>query len=122
MACTIKTGDGGFVVLAGGNELWGILVTYNLIRFEMERIAEDANVSPSQISFVTAMRFIRDEWMWCAGTSPGAIPKNLKRMETKILGFVLPPRRSERSFPRAVKIKMSNYPKKRRKISKRAAK
>lgn len=103
-------------------EIWGILLTYNLIRLEMERIADEADVPPTRISFVAAMRFIRDEWSWCAYASPGSIPKKLRRMRERILSFVLPPRRSERRYPRAVKIKMSSYAKKRRKTPKRGAK
>lgn len=93
-------------------ELWGILLAFNLIRFEMEKIAEEANVAPSRISFMAALRFIRDEWMWCAIASPGSIPKKLQRMRQRVLEFVLPPRRSDRRFRREVKIKMSSYPKK----------
>jgi hypothetical protein len=35
-------------------------------------------------------------------------------LRAEVLRFVLPPRRSQRSFPRAVKLKMSGYPLKRR--------
>ena len=56
---------------------------------------------------------IRDEWMWSSGASPGAIPKHLRRLREDIRRFVLPPRRPQRAFPRAVKIKMSNYSRKR---------
>jgi hypothetical protein len=93
-------------------ELWGILLAFNLIRFEMEKIAEDADVAPSRISFMAALRFIRDEWMWCAIASPGSIPKKLLRMRQRVIEFVLPPRRSDRRFRREIKIKMSKYPKK----------
>ena len=34
-----------------GQELWGILLAYNLIRLEMERTADDLGVEPTQISF-----------------------------------------------------------------------
>ena len=102
-------------------ELWGILLAYNLIRLDMERIAAQAEVPPSRISFVAAMRFIRDEWAWCAVASPGSIPKKLQRMRDRVASFVLPPRR-HRSYPRAVKVKMSNYAKKRGKRSGKAAK
>lgn len=95
-------------------ELWGVLLTFNLVRLEMEHIAEEADVLPSRISFVMAMRFIRDEWGWCAVASPGSIPEKLRRMRANVLDFVLPERRRERRFPRAVKIKMSNYARKRR--------
>lgn len=95
-------------------EIWGILLAYNLIRLEMAAIAAEAGVVPIQISFVQALRFIRDEWEWCAVASPGTIPKKLQDLRRRVLSFVLPSRRSERRFPRAVKIKMSNYAKKRR--------
>jgi hypothetical protein len=96
-------------------ELWGILLAYNLVRLEMERIAEEAGVEPVRVSFVTALRYIRDEWFWLCGTrTPGAIPRHLRAMRESVKRFILPPRRSERVYPRAVKIKMSNYPLNRR--------
>jgi hypothetical protein len=95
-------------------EMWGLFLAYNLIRLEMERAADEAQVEPTRISFVTAMRLIIDEWMWCAIASPGAIPRHLRSLRASLVGLVLPPRRPERSYPRAVKIKMSNYPRKRR--------
>jgi hypothetical protein len=95
-------------------EIWGLLIAYNLIRLEMERAAGAAGVPPTRISFVAVFRMICGEWLWCAGTSPGAIPRHLRRLREDISLCVLPPRRRERSYPRAVKIKMSNYPRKRR--------
>jgi len=60
-------------------ELWGIFLAYNLVRLEMERIADEAHVDPIRISFVTALRYIRDEWFWLCGTrTPGAIPGHLR--------------------------------------------
>jgi len=94
-------------------ELWGLFLAYNLIRLEMERAANEAKVQPTRISFVTAMRFIIDEWMWCAIASPGAIPRHLRALRASLIGLILPPRRPERRYPRAVKIKMSKYPRKR---------
>lgn len=91
-------------------ELWGILLAYNLIRLEMERIAAEAGVEPNRISFVTALRYIRDEWFWSYGTrTPGAIPGHLRKMRADIKRFLLPRRRNARRYPRAVKIKMSAY-------------
>lgn len=95
-------------------ELWAIALTYNLIRLEMEQVAREAGVPPSRISFIVSMRTIRDEWMWATGSkAPGAIPKNLRRLREELKRYVLPPRRTARSFPRAVKIKMSSYARKR---------
>jgi len=93
-------------------ELWGILLVYNLVRLEMESIAREAKIAPTRISFVEALRLMRDEWAWLSVTSPGAIPKRLAAMRRSIKRYVLPPRRA-RAYPRKVKIKMSNYDRKR---------
>ncbi|MDP9352746.1 MAG: transposase, partial [Chloroflexota bacterium] len=98
---------------AVAQELWGLLLVYNLVRLEMERTAAEAQVEPVRISFVAALRLIRDEWLWCAVASPGAIPRHLQNMRRDLKFFVLPERRSHRSNPRAVKLKMSNYDRKR---------
>lgn len=92
-------------------ELWGLFLAYNLVRLEMERIADEAGVEPTRISFVAALRFIQDEMLWCAVASPGAIPKKLQRLRAQLKRFILPPRRSERTYPRAVKSITSKYPK-----------
>jgi len=98
-------------------ELWAIALAYNLVRLEMEQIADEADVPPARISFVMSLRLIRDEWMWAAASnSPGAIPRNLRRLREELKRFVLPPRRTERNFPRAVKLKMSNYARKRPRV------
>jgi hypothetical protein len=94
-------------------ELWGLFLAYNLVRLEMERTADTLEVEPLRISFVGSLRLICEEWWWAAGASPGAIPKNLARLRARIARLLLPPRRSDRSYPRAVKLKMSNYPRKR---------
>ena len=95
-------------------ELWGVLLAYNLVRLEMERVADEAGVAPTRISFVAALHLIIDEWLWCAVTSPGAIPARMRDLRANLKRYVLPPRRTERTYPRAVKIKMSAYPRKRR--------
>lgn len=95
-------------------ELWGLLLAYNLIRLEMERVADETGVSPTRISFVAAMRLVVDEWSWSTtSTTPGAIPRHLTNLRDKIRIFVLPERRADRVYPRAVKLKMSNYARKR---------
>jgi hypothetical protein len=94
-------------------ELWATALMYNLVRLEMERIASQANVAPTRISFVMALMLIHDEWGWCAVASPGAIPRHLRELRADVVRFVLPPRRPKRIYPRAVKIKMSSYDRKR---------
>jgi hypothetical protein len=92
-----------------GQELWGVALAYNLVRLEMVGIVDEADVAPTRISFVMALRLIRDEWLWCAVAKPGAIPRHLRELRAEVLRFVLPPRRSQRSYPRVVKKKFSRY-------------
>ncbi|MBK8168806.1 MAG: hypothetical protein IPK60_00500 [Sandaracinaceae bacterium] len=73
-------------------------------------MAQQANVSPLRISFIASYRFIRDELLWCAIASPGAIPAHLRRLREQLSLYLLPPRRSERSYPRQRKRRMSQYP------------
>jgi len=94
--------------------MWGILLVYNLVRLEMERIATELGVAPTRISFVATLREFATFWLLASKTlSPGALPEQLAKAEDRVRRFVLPPRRPERVFPRAVKIKMSNYARKR---------
>jgi len=95
-------------------ELWGIAIAYNLIRREMERVAKNAKVRPTRISFLAALSLIRDEIGRMRGQrlALGTIPSRLIDLERNLKRLILPERRTERVFPRAVKIKMSNYPRK----------
>ena len=92
-------------------ELWGILIAYNLIRLEMERAAEAAEVEPTRISFVNAIALIRYCWLSASTQplAPGRIPAALLDLRKHLSLLLLPPRRPERRAPRLVKIKMSNY-------------
>ena len=95
-------------------ELWGVAIAYNLVRVEMERAAEEVGVEPTRISFVNALSLIRTSWIvWStAPLAPGRIPEHLLDMRRQLGHLLLPERRSERRYPRVVKIKMSNYDKK----------
>ena len=96
-------------------ELWSLGLLYNLVRLEMEQIAAEADLPPTRISFIAALQFIQNCWLICAAMAPARIPRRLRKLREDLSQFILPPRRSERLYPRAVKIKMSNYPKKRSK-------
>jgi hypothetical protein len=94
-------------------EFWGILLAYNLVRGEMLLAARLAKVPPTRISFKDSLRAIKHSLVYFALITPGNLPKVLERLHLEIAGYVLPPRRSQRVYPRAVKIKMSNYDRKR---------
>ena len=98
-------------------ELWGVLLAYNLVRLEMARIAREVGVPPTRISFVLALTRICDEWMWTAiTTSPGAVPKHLSQLREKLKLLTLPPRRTDRTYARVVKSGTSRYPRAKRKV------
>lgn len=93
-------------------ELWGLATAYNLVRVEAEKVAAEARVPPIRISFVAALSFVENAFKIWSTDSAGRLPERLLRLRQDISAFVLPERR-ERSYPRAVKIKMSNYERKR---------
>jgi hypothetical protein len=105
---TIRSKSPGAVA----QEMWGLLIAYNLIRLEMARIASELGVPPIRISFVAALREFAYEWSVAASLSPGSIPKHVATLPDRVRRYVIPPRRGERSYPRAVKLKMSNYARK----------
>lgn len=90
-------------------EVWGLAVAYNLVRREMEAVAAHMGLPPTRISFRGALRLIREAFFWAAVASPGSLPKLVERMRLELEELVIPPRRAGRSYPRVVKIKMSNY-------------
>jgi len=94
-------------------ELWGILLVYNMVRLEMESIANEEKLEPTRISFVESLRLIRDEWEWLSVTSPGAIPKRLATLRSNVKRYILPPRR-QRTYPRFSKINSNTYNRKNR--------
>jgi hypothetical protein len=103
-------------------ELWGIALAYNLVRLEMERLAAAIKVEPTRISFVGALALVRHTMAFLGDRrlNPGMIPSRLSRVRTDTKRLLLPERRRGRTYPRAVKVKMSNYSRKR--PSARAAK
>jgi hypothetical protein len=94
-------------------EVWGLAIAYNLVRLHMQHVAQRAAVAPTRISFRHALLHLRGFWQltaWIA--SPGNLPRRLDHLHQELALLILPPRRP-RSYPRAVKIKMSSYPRSR---------
>lgn len=91
-------------------ELWGLAIGYNLVRLEMERAAEKLGLPPTRISFRHSLMLVRIFLLVTAWASnPANLPGRLEDLHTEVALLVLPERRRQRSYPRAVKIKMSNY-------------
>ena len=95
-------------------EVWGLAIGYNLVRLAMARAAQEAGLPPIRLSYRHALMLVREFWRLAAiTTGPGLLPRRIIELHHDLALLVLPPRRSRRSYPRAVKIKMSNYPRKR---------
>ena len=62
-----KVGAARKTLARSGNEhareVWALLIAYNLIGIEMERIGDEADVKPTRISFVMVYNQICDEWL-----------------------------------------------------------
>jgi hypothetical protein len=94
-------------------ELWGALLAYHLVRREACAVATRAGVPPRRISFVGMRERLRDAWKGWVVAGGADWPPVLRELYETLEGMVLRPRRPDRCYPRAVKIKMSNYAKKR---------
>ncbi len=90
-------------------ELWGLALAYNLVRLAMARVARQAGVSPTRISYRHALNFIRLFWLSAHLVSPGALPRRLDALHQELALLILPLHRPRR-FLRAVKIKMTRFP------------
>lgn len=90
-------------------ELWGVLVVYNLLRREMLLAAKELDVDPNRVSFVNALLWIRTFWLASWRDTPGRLPEHLGEFRRSLKTLLLPERRADRRYPRHVKIKMSNY-------------
>lgn len=104
-------------------ELWGVFLAYNLVRHEMALAAVEFDVEPSRISFQSSLLIIRmffERTAWIA--PPTKLQSRLAEMRQYLVVdlLILPERRSERRFPREVKVTQSRYPRNRRNRPSRA--
>lgn len=95
-------------------ELWGLMLAYNLVRREMLMVAMHAGVLPNRISFWSSFLWIRTFWLTSWQVSPGTLPRHLTDLRRNLSTLILPERRSKRRYPRQVKIKVSRYASNRR--------
>ncbi len=93
-------------------ELWGILLTYNLVRYQMVKMSQhlQGDYYPSELSFNDMLAQIFRLLIGLPYTrSPGAVPRQLKNIYEMAEALILPGRR-ERSCPRVVKRRPQRYP------------
>lgn len=91
-------------------EVWGILLAYNLVRYRMARAARSHGIEPRGMSFVYSLRLVRAFLIATAWEgSPANIPRHLETLDRELESASLPARRTERRYHRWVKVKMSGY-------------
>jgi hypothetical protein len=73
--------------------------------------APETKVEPTRIRFVYALSLVWREWQRANAprAAIGNVPRDLATFRLNLKRLVPPPRRSNSSIPRAVKLRMSNY-------------
>jgi len=89
-------------------EAYGLFTAYNCVRALMAEAAAQKAVEPRRLSFIACLERIRAALIAYSGTQAG-----YEALLDSLCCCVLPPRRTGRRVPRAVKIKMSKWPRKR---------
>lgn len=92
-------------------ELWGVLIAYQLVRYRMFLVAQDLDVAPRRLSFKTALIAVHafGLQMTIPLRDPALVRYSLDWLNTAIADGLMPERRLRASYPRHVKVKMSNY-------------
>jgi hypothetical protein len=93
-------------------ELYGILIAYNAVRFFMHDAAISVDIDPRRLSFIHAVRVIRETAPLMRAAPTPRLASLYAAMIQHIAEGRLPPR-DNRINPRVVKRKMSNFPQKR---------
>lgn len=89
-------------------EVWGMLIAYNLLRHEIAQMANELQVAPQRLSFQwLALAITTALYHWPLQT-PGTFPKRLALLRQQASAYLLPERRA-RSYPRVVKQPRSTY-------------
>ena len=92
-------------------ELWGILLAYNVIRFRMAKAAARVGLEGRRLSFNDALVPLMG---FCMGLlwfePPKKFEQILDQLDNTLSKLVLPPRRKRPTYPRAVKAQPKSYP------------
>jgi len=92
-------------------ELWGVLLGYNLLRHQMLEMSRHCpGIYPCEMSFTACTWAILGFLNGTSLSHPGNIPRYLVELHASAMHYVLPHRREDRHYPRVVKPKPSKYP------------
>jgi hypothetical protein len=93
-------------------EFYGIVLAHNAVRALMHEAARRVDIDPRTLSFIHAVRVIRETVPLLRAAATAQLPRLYDAMLDHLACGRLPPR-DGRIHPRVVKTKMSNYQKKR---------
>lgn len=106
IALRSKTPDG---VL---QELYALMLAHNLVRLEMAQVAQLLDVAPIRISYHRAVAAIAHHLHIHSTSPPTKMLYYREFLRAELAYFVLPERRTIRSYPRALKVVVPRYPRK----------
>lgn len=89
-------------------EIWGILLAYNLIRKAMVEAAECKGIAPNRLSFAGCSASVIAYFTGISLLSPGNLPKEYQSLLDELGCYELPDKR-KRSYPRVVREKTLKY-------------
>ena len=95
-------------------EAYGLLIAYNCVRALMADAGSEAGVSPHRLSFTDCLERVRLALLRFACAPAPDLPQLSRQLLADLAACRLPAKRHGRRCDRAVKVKMSNYPRKRR--------
>ena len=98
-------------------EIWGLLLAYNLIRSAMTEAASRKGIWPNQLSFSGCSSAVIAFLITLQLTSPGKLPVIYNSLIDQLGFYKLPARREDRVYPRCIKPKVSRYPHKKKNAS-----
>jgi Insertion element 4 transposase N-terminal/Transposase DDE domain len=89
-------------------EVYGLLVAHYVVRAVMADAAKTVELAPSRLSFTNTLRLIREMAPEVQRTASADHPRLYRQLLADVASEPLPPR-ANRSNPRVVKRKMSNF-------------
>ncbi|QJR82174.1 IS4 family transposase [Alteromonas pelagimontana] len=96
-------------------ELWGLLLAYNLIRIAMIDATKDYDeLSPTRLSFNLCMRQVIAFFMFTSVHSASKLPAHYEELLNTLRLFTLPDKIPDRHYPRVIRRKPKKYPYKRK--------
>jgi hypothetical protein len=92
-------------------ELWGVLLGYNLLRYQMVEMSRHCpGIHPCELHFTVCTWAISGFINSVSADRSGNIPKYLAELYASAMHYVLPHQREERIYPRAIRLKSLKYP------------